>query len=290
MSGPRNATAEIGQRRKYTFRGVDYPSVTTILKLGRPKEWLGAWAAKEVAAEAEAGVERWGPLAVAEWAALDRQLHQATATHQQRHKATCPHIPSAIGYLKGTPWRKRDAAADAGTSIHDVLEAMAFGREIPADAPFHDYLVAWRDAYRPHILESEAQVVNVDDGYAGSLDLIADIYGRRLVIDLKTSKLYDGSGQRKGVDRDWCLQLAAYRYATHTFDDDASWEMPLVDGAAVLWLPQDAPDEWQFIEVPAGGAEYAAFLAAKATHDDYRAFEKQSLGVLILPQAMEDAA
>jgi hypothetical protein len=286
---PRNASAEIGSRRVYTFRGQQYPSVTTVLKLGRPKEWLGAWAAKEVATEAEAGVERWGPSAVDEWIRLDREAHQATQTHQERHKNACPHIPSALGYLRGTPWRKRDAAADAGTLRHATLEAMAAEQDIPEDAPGRAQLEEWRAAYRPLIRESEAQVVNPADGYAGSLDLIADVYERRLLIDLKTSKKYDGSGRPKNVDRDWCLQLAAYRYAHYIFADDDAWTMPEVEGAAVLWVPSDAPEEWSFLDVPAGGIEYAAFLAAKATHDDYRRFEKQAIGELILPQSLEAA-
>ena len=290
MSAPRNASAEIGQRRKYTFRGQTYPSVTSVLSLGRPKEWMGAWAAKEVANEAEAGVERWGMTALERWIDLDRDNHAATATHQKYHKNKCPHVPSAIGYLKGTPWRKRDAAADRGTVIHDILEALAHEAETPEGTPFLAELVAWRDAYRPHILESEAQVVNVTDGYAGSLDLIADVYGRRLIIDLKTSKKYDGRGVPKNVDRNWCLQLAAYRFATFIFEDDQTWDMPIIEGAAVLWLPQDAPEEWAFIELPAGGAEYAAFIAAKATHDDYVKHEKQALGEIILPQAAGEAA
>lgn len=258
---PRNATAEIGQRRKYTFQGVDYPSVTTILKLGRPKEWLGAWAAKMVAEAAVDGTD--------DWQAWDREV--------------------AIKHLKGSPWRKRDTAAALGTSIHDVLEALAYGREIPADAPSRDRLEEWREVYRPAIYASEAQVVNPTDGYAGSLDLIADIYGRRLLIDLKTGKRLDGQGRVRNIDRDWCLQLAAYRYATYTFEDERSWSMPEVDGCAVLWVPSDVPDFWALIELPAAGAEYAAFLAAKATHDDYRRYERQALGEIILPQALEVA-
>lgn len=289
MSAPRNATAEIGKRRSYTVRGQKIPSVTTILGLGWPKEWMGAWAAKEVATEAEAGVEQYGPLAIQEWINLDRDLHNATKTHIERHQTKCPHVPSALGYLKGTPFRKRDKAADAGSSIHDVLEALAHEQPIPDDAPLREYLEAWRDAYRPRILESEAQVANLTDGYAGSLDLIADVYGRRLIIDLKTAKRYDGRGVPINVHRDWMIQMAAYRYAEIIFEDDREYEMTEVEGAAVLWLPQDAPDEWQFIEVPAGSKEFAAFLAAKAIHDDYTAHEKASLGELILPRALEAA-
>lgn len=290
MSAPRNASTEIGQRRAYTFRGQTFPSVTTILKLGRPKEWMGAWAAKMVAYEAEAGVERFGATAAGEWVQLDRELHQATATHQKYHRSKCPHVPSAVGYLKAAPWRKRDAAADAGTLRHETLEALARGDELPADAPGREQLERWRDGYRPLILESESQVVNPTIGYAGSLDLIVEQYGDRIVVDLKTSRLYTDTGQRKTVDRDWCLQLAAYRYAEHIFADDNAWTMPDLDGAAVLWVPSDAPDEWSYIRVPAAAPEWAAFLAAKATHDDYRLHEKQSLGELILPQAAGEAA
>lgn len=290
MGAPRNATAEIGSRRKYTERGVDYASVTTILSLGRPKEWMGGWAAKEVALTAEEGIERWGPLALEKWIDLDRELHAATVTHQRYHKNRCPHIPSALGYLKAAPWRKRDAARDAGTARHDTLEALAAERPIPDDAPGREQLETWRAGYRPRILESEAQVVNTRDMYAGSLDLIADVYGRRLVIDLKTSKRYDGSGRPKNPDRDWSLQLAAYRYAEYIFEDDRRWSMPETDAAAILWVPSDAPDEWMFVEMPAGAREYAAFLHAKGTHDDYREFEKATGGQIIVPQAAPEAA
>ena len=261
MTAPRNASAEIGQRRKYTFRGVDYPSVTTILKLGRPKEWLGAWAAKEVATNA---VDGWH-----DWVAQPRE--------------------DAIAFLKRTPWTKRDAAGSAGTLRHDTLEAIAREQDIPAEAPGREQLEAWRDAYRPTIYESEAQVVNPTIGYAGSLDLIAEVYGRRLIIDLKTSKLYDGQGRPKNVDRDWCLQLSAYRFAEHIFEDDQAWQMPEVEGAAILWVPSDAPEQWKFIEVPAAAAEWNAFLAAKATHDDYRKYERAAVGQIILPQVAEVA-
>jgi hypothetical protein len=290
MSGPLNAFSDWRERRFYTVREVDVPSVTTILGLGWPKEWMGPWAAKEVALEAERGVEEYGPLAIEAWVTMDRELHNSTKTHTKYHQKKCPYVASALGYLKGTPFRKRDKAGDTGTSIHDVLEAIAHEQVIPEDAPFREYLEAWRDAYRPRILESEPQVANLTDGYAGSLDLIADIYGKRLLIDLKTSKRYDGKGKPINVHREWSLQLAAYRYAEFMFADSKEYDMPEVEGGAILWLPQDAPDEWMFIEVPAGAKEYARFLSAKAIHDDYTAHEGTSVGEIILPRALEEVA
>ena len=287
MTAPRNATAEIGSYRSYQFRGQSYPSVTTILGLGRPKAWLGAWAAKMVAETAVSDLSTMGASALDEWLTYDEAAHAATKTHQTRHKNKCPHVPSATGYLKAAPWRKRDAAADAGTERHETFEALSMGDTIPEDAPGREQLEAWRDAYRPKVLDAEAQVVNPDVGYAGSFDLLADIYGRTTLIDLKTSKLHDGQGRRKNVDRDWSLQLAAYRHATYIFRDDESWTMPPIDDCAVLWVPSDAPEQWMFLNVPANGDEFAAFLAAKATHDDHRKYEKTGTpATLILPQAL----
>jgi hypothetical protein len=294
VSAPRNAhTAEIGSRRSYTFRGKDYPSVTTILKLGRPMEWMGMWSAKVVAELAMAGIiEHGGFEAVVEWDAAFRAEHAATKTHQERHKNRCPHdalTPEvrATRHLKAAPWRRRDIGREHGSSVHDVLEALAAGETLPEDAPGREQLEAWRGGYRPDILDSEAQVVNTEHGYAGSFDLLARIYGRVTLIDLKTSKLFDGDGKRKNVGRDWSLQLAAYRHATHIFSDDESWTMPPIDDCAVLWVPSDAPEQWMFLSVPANGDEFAAFLAAKATHDDHRKYEKSGTpATIILPQVV----
>ena len=252
---PRNASTEIGQRRKYNFSGTDYPSVTTILKY-TPKEWLGAWAAKVVATEAVTGYEALGR-AIAE---------QGTE--------------AALWALKRTPWQRRDAAADFGSAKHAVLEALVAEREIP-ETVHHREIEQWRDAYQPLVLFSEAQVVNTTVGYAGSLDLIAEVYGRRLLIDLKSSSV---------IDHVMRLQLAAYRYAESVFEDDRILaEMPPVEGCAVLWIPRDTPEQWQFLEVDAGAEAWRAFLNVKGIHDFLRRYEKQAVGELILPRAVEVA-
>ena len=285
MTGPRNASTGWEGHRSYKYRDADYPSVTSILKLGRPQPWMGPWAAKEVGQLAVACME--DGLSIVQLEELDRGLHEATKTHIDRHKNKCPYQPSAIGYLKSSPWRKRDKAADAGTERHETLEALSMGETLPEDAPGREQIEAWRDAYRPRFVETEFQVVNTEHGYAGSGDLIADIYGRRILLDLKTSKLFDGQGKRKSVPRDWSLQLAAYLYAERIFLDDESWPMTPVEDCAVLWIPSDAPEQWMFVNVPANGAEFAAFLAAKHTHDDHVKYERTGTpATIILPQAV----
>jgi len=59
------------------------------------------------------------------------------------------------------------------------------------------------------LIASEHTVVNLSDGYAGTIDLIAeDDAGERIIIDIKTQHT-KGSG--KVMPRDeWIYQLAAY--------------------------------------------------------------------------------
>lgn len=251
MTSPRNATAFQGSRT-YSHDGEKYLSVTTYLQ-SWPKPWLGAWAAKMVA----------------EGAVLDKGWI-----------GQYPDPLDAIKYLKGIPWRKRDTAADFGSAVHAALAQLVAGQSVdtPAGAERHvEALVAWWDTYRPLALDSEVQVVNLAERYAGSLDLICEVYGRRYLVDLKT-------GNSLGAEIP--LQLAAYRYAESIFEDDRIIaSVPIVDACAVLWIPRDTPDEWQFLEVPAGGAEYAAFLNLKATHTYVKEREKDGgIGYLILPQ------
>lgn len=255
MTQPKNASAFQGQR-SYLWNDEKLPSVTTILQ-SYPKPWLGAWAAKMVAEYACTNADEWVDLPVE-----DR-----------------------IRHLKGVPWRKRDDAADFGTALHESLAALVAGKKVKtypgADAHVRA-LVEWWDTYRPLVYDSEVQVFNLSEGYAGSLDLIADIYGRRLLIDLKSGS---------AIGHDVRLQLAAYRFAEFIGEDDHRIaDVPSVAGCAVLWIPRDNPAFWQFIEVPAGAAEFNEFLGIRRLHTYVKSNEKSAIGELILPQARVEVA
>src|SRR3990172_181392 len=108
----------------------------------------------------------------------------------------------AIRWLKGLPWAHRDKAADLGTAV------------------------------------PEASVFNRTERYAGTLDAIATIGGRTLVIDVKSGK---------GVYPETALQLAAYRWAEFVGVPDGSEQpMPPTVGAAVLHLT-DQGDSFQHV-------------------------------------------
>jgi hypothetical protein len=257
VTRPKNASAFQGQR-KYGWKDEHLWSVTTILQ-SYPKPWLGAWAAKMVAEHAVLQP------ADAEWRDLPPE--------------------DQLRYLKGVPWRKRDDAADFGTALHETLAALVAGRKIgpyPGAEGHVKALVEWWDTYRPLVYDSEVQVFNLTEGYAGSLDLIADVYGRRLLIDLKSGS---------AIGHDVRLQLAAYRYAEFIGEDDHRIaDVPDVEGCAVLWIPRDNPAFWQFIEVNAGAAEFAEFLGVRRLHLFTKHNEKSAIGELILPQARVEVA
>jgi len=262
---PRNAT-EIGQRRAYTFRGQTYPSVTTILKAW-PMEWAIAYGAK----------------AVAERALSLEGFHQIGKLRSADSEDYAFEYENTLKWLKKAPHERRDAAADAGTDLHSYLEARLLGvdaldgmkPESPAERAVEQFL----QVYRPDPLYVESQVFSVSDGWAGSCDLFATIYGRTLAIDLKTSP-------SAPTDHKARLQLAAYRHEGFIGEDDRELApVPYTDGAAVLAIPRDKPEQWQLIEVPAGQEEYRVFLATKRLWDFYAATQKEAIGELLLPQS-----
>jgi len=142
----------------------------------------------------------------------------------------------------------RDKAATLGTSIHEAaeqgLDPQSMGEEDPRK-PFLEQYQLWKAEMRPDIYMSEEQVFNLTEGYAGSLDMIADVRGRRYIIDLKTGK---------GTYPEHALQLGLYMGAEFIGAYDKLTEQDVtyakkteifreVDGIAILHL---RPDEWSW--------------------------------------------
>lgn len=109
------------------------------------------------------------------------------------------------------PYATSGSAKDRGTTIHSIIEAHKAGadRIVPGVAEFRGYAKAfydWFDDIKPELIDAEKTVFNRELGYAGTLDMLANIGGKPHVIDFKTSK--------KGAIYDEAhLQVSAYREA-----------------------------------------------------------------------------
>lgn len=115
-------------------------------------------------------------------------------------------------------------AMKIGTRVHEYVEFYGTGRIPPRYPELELYYKAfheWIAKYNPVFLERETTVTSKKYGYKGTLDLIVEIDGKRLMVDLKTGKgiyssvelqtsaycqayLEEGRGK---IDENWCLLL-----------------------------------------------------------------------------------
>lgn len=166
---------------------------------------------------------------------------------------------AAIDLAKGAAWRKRDAAGERGTDVHEHIAALVTGKPVPATAPEQaPYLAgfsAFVAAHRPRWLMSEVTVYSPRLRYAGTFDLLAVLAGQEWLLDVKTGK---------GVYPEVACQLAAYRAAEFALTD--SGPAPIDYGHARMADVHLRPDgTFGLIEVDdADGGALAAFTAAAA--------------------------
>ena len=133
----------------------------------------------------------WGALKL-----LDAQWPEERELQWQQLQALSPRdIGDLVRDYKLGAEAMRDAAADRGTTIHRVLQLYAEERVVPNIADFpeehHGYvqgLARWLLAAGPTPILVEQFVASPTYGYAGRLDLMADVRGESVLVDLKTSK------------------------------------------------------------------------------------------------------
>ena len=191
--------------------GARIPGVTSIIGDGLPKPALVAWAANITA---ETAVNRWQELA--DMPVADR-----------------------LKLLNGCRYEERDTAARRGTEVHALAEQLIHGAavHVPEELTGHvDSYLKFLDDWDPQPVLTEAVVYSRPYGYAGTLDLIADLNdGFRWLLDVKTT--------RSGVYGDTAFQLAAYRYADRYLDAEGqAQDMPEVDATGVIWVRSDGYD------------------------------------------------
>lgn len=134
----------------------------------------------------------------------------------------------AINLIADAHKRTTEMSSAIGTHVHECIEASIHEEEIPNPTPEHmRHYEAWKLAFKPRFLLSEATVYNRQVGYAGTLDIVADINGITTLVDVKTGK---------NIYPDVALQLAAYANGEFIGVLDEERVMPKIEAAAVLHL------------------------------------------------------
>jgi hypothetical protein len=113
----------------------------------------------------------------------------------------------------------KQAGADRGTAIHEALRVYCEIGDVPKLADFDEQvrgyvqgLCRWLISTRPTPILVEQVVGSALHGFAGRFDLLADIDGRKVLVDLKTSA-------RTYTEQH--LQIAAYMHALQECEGDA---------------------------------------------------------------------
>lgn len=136
--------------------------------------------------------------------------------------------------------RFRDAAAARGDRVHHYAEQVALralglaettqaaraALQEHRETRFADRFDEWWSLYGVTPLAAEVTVWNHTLGYAGTLDLVAEIGGRTCIIDFKTKGL-TRDGRSKPLNESVVMQLVA----------GMKGEEMLVDAAAGEWTP-----------------------------------------------------
>lgn len=155
-------------------------------------------------------------------------------------------LRSLARHASGAAERFRDAAAARGDRVHRYAEQLslaALGAEADPDgaravlaqhgeSSYADRFDQWWELFGVTPIAAEVTVWNHTVGYAGTLDLVAEIGGRRCILDFKTKGL-TRDGRAKPLQDSVVMQLVAGFRA----------EEVLVDAAAGSWERWPYPDD-----------------------------------------------
>ena len=163
------------------------------------------------------------------------------------------HVPSVTTILEAYPkdygyfqWLKsvgedadtiRDEAGRRGSVVHDLTERYDAGEEISLlndtgnlqlklnEWSMFERYVDFTNRYQPKVLISEQNYVSPELGFAGTLDRVIELDGKRILVDIKTSN---------AIYPSYWLQLAAYHRLL--IDQAALGEPWNIDSVGILWL------------------------------------------------------
>jgi hypothetical protein len=232
--------------RFYVIDGVRYPSVTTILAaINKPA--LVPWAANREREKVSAAAAD----LYATWAAQ-------TVRPQLPRAAFLSTLHAALGPVRAHEKILEDAG-NIGSQVHKYIEwairmrlgAVAGPEPVITAEAMHGFRVfdSWAASVRLKPVLVERTVHSTVHGYAGTMDLLARVHGKLVLLDFKTGK---------AVYPEAFLQNAAYRMAAHEMG------YPPV-GGLVVRLPKVVTDPaMEVVPVPSVVDLFPVFLATQA--------------------------
>lgn len=236
------------EKHNYRWNGADpLPSVTTILGVVDKSGPLVGWAKREVSNAAVRNLDT-----------LAKMVETAGPDSAARWLATIP------GY-------QRDVAADIGTTVHELTEALSRGDEVHLGEDVAPYIAAYRQFlvdFKPRFFALEEMVISLRYGYGGTFDWIAEIEGETWLGDNKTSK---------GVYAETAYQLAAYWKADFIGrpGNPQKFRLPRIDRFGVLHL---RPEGYELVEFAVDEETFEVFRSIKRLYDYQSGPAKRLMG------------
>jgi hypothetical protein len=167
---------------------------------------------------------------------------------------------AATRWLSAIPDYQRETAAETGTLVHALAEALHRKIEIEVDEttePFISSYLRWASVYRMKVVNAEYMVYSETHRYGGTADLAATLNGEDWLIDIKTGK---------GTYPETALQLAALHFADFAGrpNDGRRYKIPPATRFGVLHI---RPEQTELIPYSVTEAEFDAFLACRVLYD-----------------------
>lgn len=228
---------------RYTLDGQWVPGVTTVLGcLDKPA--IPKWAAKQVA----------------EYVATQPDAVETLRTLGES---------GMVKALADVPWKKRDDAADRGTTLHDIAERLLLDEEVDVPdelVPVAEHTLRFFDDWHIEPVLLESAVGHREHRYAGKLDLIAKY---RRPDNGKTGQGIFDYKSGKAIYPEAAMQLNAYAFAEfHGLDGDEH-PLPECDGAFGVHIRADGYD---VLPLEFGRHVFAEFTAIRQTYDIVKRF------------------
>lgn len=257
MAAPATSRSSKGTSRFYRVDDIELPSVTTILQV-IAKPALVQWAAK---------TERTMVMECA--AALYHDLKNTPPMNETAYLTT---LDGRIGKQRANQ-KLLAKAGEIGTQVHAMAEwhfrktlGQKVGPEPTLEPKAQWAFMALQDwaasvSFRPLLIEQT--VYSLNHGYAGTMDLLAEVNGQPMLIDFKTGK---------AIYAESFLQNVAYQIALI----EMGHATPA--GGLIVRLPKVETDpEFEVAEVPPAAGLFQVFKSALALWKWWYRVEQESL-------------